>query len=226
MLKADLASWTGLFPVPYTLDFRKCTKQDRTAQHISCVSFPFKTKTLEDPVTSAAKAVLLFLWAFLYTVILSAWYSGISLVLHNVVVQQNQTVLIDWPNVTCKTQHFCVLIGLRFALFSFFMQALSYLCDHKSQLSKSLRWCAWWKSTLCNQRAEGLIRFLGQWMLCHIIQVRAAVESFRHRGDCVLFLLVIFTVVHWRDPKSATLIVIIHKLLRAPLQPYSWINPN
>lgn len=30
-----------IFPVPYTLSFRKCTKQDSAVQHNSCVIFPF-----------------------------------------------------------------------------------------------------------------------------------------------------------------------------------------
>lgn len=45
MVFPDLKCWPSLsnwiFPVHYTLDFRKCTKQDSTAQRISCVSFPF-----------------------------------------------------------------------------------------------------------------------------------------------------------------------------------------
>lgn len=45
MVFPDLKRWPSLsnwiFPVLYTLDFRKCTKQDSTAQRISCVSFPF-----------------------------------------------------------------------------------------------------------------------------------------------------------------------------------------
>lgn len=40
---------------------------------------------------------------------------------------------------------------------------------------------------LCNQWAEGLICLSGQYGFRHIVQGRGNVESYRHRGDCVLF---------------------------------------
>lgn len=64
--KTDLSSPTGFFFVLYTLDFRKCTKQDNTAQYISYVSclFFFKRQSTwksSDISTQSCSVFSLFL---------------------------------------------------------------------------------------------------------------------------------------------------------------------
>lgn len=99
MVFPDLERWRLTFPleldffffVPYTLDFRKCTKQDNTAQYISCVSFFFfkkrdKNTWKSSDISTQGCSVFPF---FVFFCIL---YRP-TVALHNVIVQR-------YPNLT------------------------------------------------------------------------------------------------------------------------------